>query len=251
MRGRAIFIAALGLIVLCAGLLAARGLVVDEPPSEPREVQEARDAPAQPVPLAEPVPARLGRVRPVAPEVVALPQIPPSELQRVPPREDLSRFSQPLPPRPRNRGRIFRPFIDAAGRVAGSGLVVTIAGVVVTPPGKVCTDTDGQEWPCGVRARTAFRSFVRGRALACDLPEELTETSYTVACTLGGKDVGAWLVEQGWAEAAPGGPYPEEANAAREARRGIYGEAPSVTADMPEAAGALPPEDGDDPLAAN
>lgn len=228
MPERGVVIAALGLIVIGGGLFAARSVLVDEPAAE----DAAAAAPAEmaaPV-ETEPAAAKAARVRPVAPDVVAQPRVQPDELQRVEPRDALSRFAQPLPkPPPRNLGRVYRPYIDAAGRAAGSGVVVTLAGIEVTSPDKTCTDAEGHEWPCGMRARSAFRGFVRGRALACDLPPELTEKSYTVACKLGGRDVGEWLVGQGWAMPALGSDrYAQLASEAREAGRGMYGAAPPV-----------------------
>lgn len=226
MPERGVVIAALGLVVIGGGLLAARSILVDEPAAVAGHAAPALPEEAPPAP-AEPAAAKAGRVRPVAPDVVAQPRVQPGELQRVAPRDPLSRFARPLPkPPPRNLGRIYRPYIAAAGRVAGSGVAVTLAGVEVTSPDKTCTDAEGREWPCGMRARSAFRSFVRGRALACDLPPELTEKSYTVACRLGGRDVGEWLVRQGWALAVPGGRYAQAGSEARAAGRGLYGAAP-------------------------
>ena len=227
MPERGVVIAALGLVVICSGLFAARSLVVDDPPIRQQAV--APTAAVAPAPV-EPAAGKAARVRPVAPDVVAQPQVQADELQRVEPRDALSRFAQPLPkPPPRNLGRVYRPYVDAAGRVAGSGVVVTLAGIEVTPADRTCTDAQGREWPCGMRARSAFRSFVRGRALACDLPPELTEKNYTVACTLGGRDVGAWLVGQGWALPGPGSDrYEKLASEAREAGRRMYGAAPPV-----------------------
>ena len=183
---------------------------------------------AEPEMVEEAPAVAAGPPRSIADDLVALPQVRPEELVRVAPREPLSRFGQPLPPKRKNQGRLFRPVVMDAGTVVGSGLIVTIAGVVVTPEGERCTDAAGVEWPCGVRARTALRSFVRGRALACDLPEEITAKAYTITCSLGKVDVGHWLVEQGWAKASPGGPYENLGRDARTAARGIFAAAPSA-----------------------
>lgn len=227
MPGRGAAFAALGLIVIGGGLFATRSILVGETPSPIVEAVASTPAEASAPASAGPADVKFARVRPVAPDVVAQPQVLPDELKRVEPREALSRFAQPLPkPPPRNQGRLYRPYIDAAGRVSGSGVVVTLAGIEVTPLDRTCTDAQGREWPCGMRARSAFRGFVRGRALACDLPPELSQESYTVACTLGGRDVGEWLVGQGWALPAPDSRYAELAAEAREAGRGIYGMAP-------------------------
>lgn len=236
MRAHGAVLAVLGLVAAGSALYAAREALV-----------EGRTVPAEaalPAPVDVPHPPPAARpaaasqpVRPVAPEVVALPHVRLDELQRAEPRAALSAFARPLPrPLPRNRGRLYRPFIDAAGQVAASGVVVTLAGIVVTPAGKVCTDAEGRDWPCGLHARGAFRSFVRGRALACDLPPELAETTYTATCTLAGRDAGLWLVEQGWVLPAPGGPYAQAGAAARAALRGIHGAAPEAPAEPSAAA---------------
>jgi endonuclease YncB( thermonuclease family) len=79
---------------------------------------------------------------------------------------------------------------------------------------------------CGMRARTAFRNFLRGRALACDLDEANWEGTATANCMRGETDIAAWLVTNGWVDAEPGSAYAELADAAREARIGIHGSDP-------------------------
>lgn len=229
MRLAAITLSAAGVLAIGGVMFGLREHLVPQPDAEVERTAAPGDAEIAPQPRRSAAEmAKQARVRPVAPEIVAQPQVAPEELQRVEPRAALSRFGQPLPQQPRNHGRIFRPFIADAGRVTGSGLTVTIAGIEVTPADETCVDPDGRSWPCGVRARAAFRAFVRGRALACDLPEELTQKNYTVACSLGKQDVGAWLAEQGWARALPGGPYDGAGEAARLAQKGVFGTAPVI-----------------------
>ena len=52
---------------------------------------------------------------------------------------------------------------------------------------------------------------------------------------LGKQDAGAWLVSNGWARAAPSGPYAQAEAEAREAGRGIFGPPPTA---LPVDAGA-------------
>jgi endonuclease YncB( thermonuclease family) len=249
MRRTAIALSATGLLAIGGGMLGLRGYLVPQPGTMIEHTAVSDEAGVSPPPRTTPEdPAKQARIRRVAPEIVAQPQIAPEELQRVEPRAALSRFGQPLPRRPKNHGRIFRPLISEAGRVTGSGLTVTIAGIEVTPSDETCVDTGGRNWPCGMRARSAFRSFVRGRALACDLPEELTEKHYTTACSLGTQDVGAWLVKHGWARALPGGSYQEAGEAARAGGKGIFGPAPVIenaeplpSAEIELPTGTLPP----------
>ena len=97
-------------------------------------------------------------------------------------------------------------------------------------------DYEGVSWQCGVRARTAFRLWLRGRALVCQLPDE--EQAVTSArCRLAKQDAGAWLVANGWALAAPDGPYVQAEEKARAERMGIFGGPPDTSSisDVPDA----------------
>ena len=93
------------------------------------------------------------------------------------------------------------------------GYKVAIAGTESIDPAQTCT-SDGVEWQCGIRARTAVRLWLRGRALSCQVPPEADREFIVANCRLGKQDVGAWLVSNGWARAVAGGPY-----AAAEQRR--------------------------------
>lgn len=151
-------------------------------------------------------------------------------LERVEPREPLSQLSLALPPKPpvqEDGGTIlYRPVATASARFEAMGRVVDVAGTESIDPEERCT-FEGAEWPCGIRARTAFRYFIRGRAISCDMPPE-AGTDIVVDCWIGTQDVGAWLVGNGWARAAPGGPYADVERQAREARRGIFGPPPKT-----------------------
>jgi endonuclease YncB( thermonuclease family) len=225
MRRAVLPVAALGLggaVALVFAMAPVREPVPDiEEQAVSVPVEEASAAPA--------VPVKTGRVRAIAPDAIAQPQLAPDELVRIEPRQPLSTFVAPTR-KNKNHGRVFRPFIQSAGEFAGSGVAITLAGIVPTGAEHFCKDAGGAEWPCGARARAAFRAFVRGRALLCDLPEEITQKSYTVACALGKQDVAGWLVAQGWAEALPGSAYAAAGEAARAAGKGIYGAAPVIEA---------------------
>ena len=74
-------------------------------------------------------------------------------------------------------------------------------------------------------ARTAMRNFVRGRALSCQVPAEPAEEVTVTTCLLAGDDLGAWLVENGWARAADDR-FAGEAARARQEGRGLFGRPP-------------------------
>ena len=73
----------------------------------------------------------------------------------------------------------------------------------------------------------AFRLWLRGRALVVRRAARgRPAVAASPACRLGKQDVGAWLVANGWARAAAGGPYAEAEEKARAAQgMGIFGAA--------------------------
>jgi len=51
-------------------------------------------------------------------------------------------------------------------------------------------------------ARTAFRNWLRGRAVRCEVPDIASDIELVSECTVAGIDVATWLVEHGWAAPA-------------------------------------------------
>jgi endonuclease YncB( thermonuclease family) len=89
-----------------------------------------------------------------------------------------------------------------------------------------------------MRARTAFRAFLRGRAVTCSGAGTKKDTTASSAgapaaivadCKVARQDVGQWLVENGWARATQGGPYADAGEAAHKAGKGIFGAAPDLS----------------------
>ncbi|RCS24692.1 thermonuclease family protein [Phyllobacterium salinisoli] len=186
--------------------------------------------------------------RPAAPGF-ALPQDYADEpLERIDPRPPLSELSLALPPRPQaaaaDPGEIryrllHRPLATAAGRIEADGHVVEVQGIVIPSPDETCTDPAGVNWPCGMQARTAFRAWLRSRAVMCRLPATPSSAVSATDCTLGGEDVAAWLVGNGWARAKADGPYAERARKAEERQVGIFGRRPDSA--LPAFSVSMPP----------
>jgi len=180
-----------------------------------------------------------GRSRTIDPEVVAPPSVGEVPLERAEPRPPLSKLSLALPPKPKMpdewKGRpLFQPLATAAGIFQAMGYTVALSGVDVVQPDETCTDQAGKAWNCGVRARAAFRSYLRGRAPVCAVPPQSGRDTISAACRIGKQDIGAWLVANGWARAAAGGPYAKAEEAARNERMGIFGAAPDLSNLPPE-----------------
>lgn len=168
-------------------------------------------------------------------------------LEREAPRDPLSQLSLALPPEPKPKNPwagkpLFRPVATESAVFESGGNTISIEDVTSVTPEQTCI-YEGESWACGVRARAAFRAWLRGRALVCQLPEGQDEAAMRGKCRLAKQDVGAWLVENGWALAAPEGPYAQAGEKAKAAGLGIFGAPPDASAigDVPEMApSALP-----------
>ena len=161
--------------------------------------------------------------RDVAPEA-SRPRLDDRPLTRLPPREPLA---PPADENPRADSTLLhRPLAIGAGVLSFGGRDLEVAGIVPTQPDRLCATETGERWPCGMVARTAFRNYLRGRSLDCDVPDAEWEGTADAACRMMETDIGLWLAQSGWAEAEAGSPYSEAGAEAREARRGIYGADP-------------------------
>ncbi|MBY5359216.1 thermonuclease family protein [Rhizobium leguminosarum] len=118
-----------------------------------------------------------------------------------------------------------RPAVDNAGMLSFGERRLQLTGIVPTPVERICGPA-GRHWPCGMMAKTALRLLLRNRSVACDLETVEWKETVTTGCRLGTEDLGAWLAENGWAEAAVGSPLTSVADKARQAGKGLYGDDP-------------------------
>ncbi|WP_019172935.1 thermonuclease family protein [Pseudaminobacter salicylatoxidans] len=125
---------------------------------------------------------------------------------------------------------LYRPVAVDAGTIDAMGYRLVIAGVIPLEPEAKC-DFEGKAWPCGVRARTEFRAWLRDRAVTCEVPTEPSSRAISTHCHIGTDDAGKWLVENGWARAETAGPYAGLGKQAQDAKRGVFGKPPAL---MPE-----------------
>ncbi|MBA8877206.1 thermonuclease family protein [Phyllobacterium myrsinacearum] len=177
-------------------------------------------------------------------------------LQRIEPRQPLGEIGHASPPPPppppvpvdttARPKLLYRPVATAAGTVEASGYKIAVEGIDVVPPEETCAVDGGSSWPCGMAARTAFRNWLRSRAIECNVPDQPPEALLATQCKLGTMDLATWLVDNGWARTADGTPMAENMKKAAEAKRGIFGSPPPT---LP-AIGDLPPLEpsGDTPL---
>jgi endonuclease YncB( thermonuclease family) len=164
------------------------------------------------------------------------------ELERVEPRAALSDIGQALPPRPKAPDEwkgttLFQPVATAAGLMEAKGYRIAVAGIEPVRPEETC-DADGRSWPCGMRARAAFRAWLRGRSITCELPPQPDREIIVAPCMVGKQDVAEWLVESGWARATGDGEYAALGEVAEQAGKGIFGAPPSTDAPVQSSAGS-------------
>lgn len=142
---------------------------------------------------------------------------------------------------------LIRPFSDQAGVLTVGGKSVKLVGVIPTDVDRMCTGPSGNSWPCGQAARTAFRMYLRGRTIDCDLPSATWTGTVTGACRYVRIDLSAWLVRFGWADPEPGSPLVALVEEAKQKKRGIYGEDPRKNGKS-TLGPALPKEDPLNPI---
>jgi endonuclease YncB( thermonuclease family) len=217
------------------------GAAPDTPPQQP----ESASPPAQTATAA----------RQVDPDGFSMTGKESGPLQRIEPRQPLSDMGHATPPAPppppvpvdttARPKLLYRPVATAAGTVDVSGYRIAIEGINVVPPEETCAVDGGTSWPCGTAARTAFRNWLRSRAIECNVPDLPPEALVSTQCKLGTTDLAAWLVDNGWARASDGSPLADNMKKAQEAKRGIFGSPPPslpAASDLPSpvAAGDLP-----------
>lgn len=175
--------------------------------------------------------------RPVAPHAV-VPPVDRAALERAEPRAPLSELAlarppKPLPPNEEWQGRLLpRPTAAAAGILEAKGFQVTLAGIELPLPQQTCS-YQGRDWACGRHARTAFRAFLRGRSVICDLPDDVSPGKIQARCRIGKQDLAAWLISNGWARATPDSPLAELGSKAEKGRKGLFGPPPASVEELP------------------
>jgi endonuclease YncB( thermonuclease family) len=165
--------------------------------------------------------------RMIAESLIAPPPVDASEIERVEARPPLSELGLAVPPEtpmPQDwrETLLYRPIATSSATFESMGRKVVISGVGGIEPDRTCSFGD-ITWPCGQRARAAFNSWLRGRALKCFVPPDIERFAIASPCRLGKQDVGAWLVSNGWAIALPSGIYGKAQATAQGAEMGIFG----------------------------
>ena len=125
-----------------------------------------------------------------------------------------------------------------------AGERVRLRGVDAPGLGQICRRATGIEWRCGLLAKLELARHIDGRPVACDSVEHDEFGQRVAICTVDGAELGAWLVERGWALAA-GNRHAVVETEAREAGRGLWHDSFTPSIDWRLAA-ALPHRSDDE-----
>lgn len=116
--------------------------------------------------------------------------------------------------------RIYNVLVLSAGIVKARNREIRLAGATALDFDQRCGE-GAAAWPCGRMARAALRSFIRGRAIDCEIPAGADKLPDPAACSVGGENIAEWLVAQGWAKRS-GDDFEAAEKAARDAKLGLW-----------------------------
>lgn len=122
------------------------------------------------------------------------------------------------------RGRA--PQVIDSGLIEFAGQAVYLYGLRGLPPMETCL-LGGTTWNCGQEARWAAANRIANHWVDCVEKARGAGGEIFAVCYLGGvggPELNAWLIEEGWAKAARdySNDYAAAEDAARAARRGIW-----------------------------
>lgn len=88
------------------------------------------------------------------------------------------------------------------------------------PEGRQRCQRAGRDWLCGEEATRRLRRFVNRRVVTCKGREYDRHDRLLAFCTVVGRELNKWMVQQGWAVSFGG--YRRQEKRARSAKKGIW-----------------------------
>jgi endonuclease YncB( thermonuclease family) len=103
------------------------------------------------------------------------------------------------------------------------GARIRLSGIDAPEAAQTCRIA-GKPWPCGRRAAQALAERIGARTVTCRWRKLDRYRRPIAVCRIGGEDLGAWMVANGWALAFRryGTAYVAQEDAARTAPRGVW-----------------------------
>ncbi len=104
------------------------------------------------------------------------------------------------------------------------GRYIKIYGIDAPESNQTCSDSKGRSYRCGQEAARWLKSWISGHELECRVLKQDSKGNMIAVCSLGQYDIGAALVNAGWAVVDPQQntiyvPYEQQA---RDNRRGLW-----------------------------
>jgi endonuclease YncB( thermonuclease family) len=104
------------------------------------------------------------------------------------------------------------------------GQRIRLHGIDAPESPQSCHLPDGKTWRCGHTAALRLRDFIGDKTVTCERNGQDRYGRIVAVCAAGGEDLGAWLVEHGWALAYArySKAYVEQQTRAAAVRAGIW-----------------------------
>lgn len=97
-------------------------------------------------------------------------------------------------------------FVQDDGSLRVSGRTIRLFGIHIPPTAESCL-TFQRPMPCAPRAALALEFKIGADFVRCEPKATNADRSVVALCRVGGDDLGAYLLEQGWALALPDAPF--------------------------------------------
>jgi endonuclease YncB( thermonuclease family) len=109
--------------------------------------------------------------------------------------------------------------------LAISGRIVRLGGIEAPELAQTCRTGSGRAWQCGSASRRRLASLTGRKKVACEVRKSDTPRLHVGRCTIGGTDIAARMVTDGYAFAVGGvfrSTYGTEENTARSRKAGLW-----------------------------
>lgn len=130
------------------------------------------------------------------------------------------------PPIPPTEGAV--PVVGVASVIDGDtieihGQRIRLYGIDAPEASQPC-DLDGRPWRCGQASANALAEYIGRRTVACEPRDRDRYGRLVAACSVGGANMSAWMVREGWAVAYRrySQDFVADEATARAAERGIW-----------------------------
>ena len=115
-------------------------------------------------------------------------------------------------------------FVNDDGSLRVDNRTVRLDGIIIPPTDQTC-QSNVRPITCAPQAALALNFKIGVNFVHCDIRERRPNGDVTAHCTVNDEDLAAWLIQQGWAAAAPDAPpeYIVLEKIARQRGLGVWG----------------------------